>query len=185
MDIFGTIKEYSELTGITRQAIEKNIKAGKILKTGTRINFDQADNIFILSGRLHKKTLPGEEPVVIPKPPIEHPDQIPVVLEPEKQVATIPGISPDVSEATKKLLALTVERTRKTKAEANIKELEHEELSGDLVRLSDISNEIFKMNRKTRDRILAVPNRIPGLTHEQREEMKVELRTALEELSSE
>lgn len=182
-DLKKTRAEVARILGVSRAAVTQGVRAGRIVA-------EPDGTIDIKRNREYfESRLKGEYKKIARKK-----REIKKKKEPESKQKTGPGLNTQqvdesyLYEVNKLTKSYDQARTEFTELKSEKARIELEKIQGSLVESAEVQKAAFDIARKTRDRLLAVPDRISNLLateedpHKIREILDGELRRAMEDL---
>jgi len=161
-----TAREYAAHRGISREAVYKAGRLGRITITAGRVDVEAADAAWAASG--------------LPTPTHKAGGRTARVVQPQAPLSAAPG-SPAVP-------GFANSRAIKEAWSARMMKLEYEKMDGTLVPLQEVRRQVHDAARRVRDLLMAMPDRLaptvaaetdPGVCHQI---LLGEVRRSVEEL---
>ena len=176
-----TKAQYAERRGVSRPAITKLVKNGRIIvNPDGLVDVEMSDLILDNFSRPSQGT---RKPVKVPKTRAIIPRK---VKRSAKEKAAFTGMMDAITGHHDYNTA----RSLLTSYMADLKKLELQEKQGEMLHINDVSREAFESARRTRDAILAIEDRISDILAAETDRVKIkeilntEHRNALEELAN-
>lgn len=136
-----TVKKYADARGVTRQAVERHIKSGKIPAEAIKPK-KPGGKVIVIDADLADASL------------IENLDsqfsKIKIGKKKQRGLKDVAGIEKSLNDA----------RMKKEYFAAALKQLELEEKKGELIKLADVERQSFEISRQIRDQVLNMKHRI-------------------------